>query len=131
MQFAYKRFFDKPIIMKKLQKSVVDVTVLSGASTGQNSVNLKSGKVVSMALYTNGEPSKPTNIKIEDAYGEELHPFVSYKNYAQTNGDYEASFKPIEIPGNQEIVIKANSKENQTADFNFQIVFNQELEIQV
>ncbi|WP_435415048.1 hypothetical protein [Polaribacter aestuariivivens] len=116
--------------MEKLQKSVVDVTVLSGEKQGINTVNLKSGKVVSIALYEDGTPSSSVNVKIEDAFGEELHPFVNFKNYKQSGGSYEDSFKPIQIPGNQEIVIKANAKENLTSDFSFQIVFNQELTIQ-
>lgn len=117
--------------MKKLQKSVVDITILSGAKTGENTVQLKSGNVVSCALYVDANPSKPVNVKIEDSHGEELHPSVSHKNYEQTNGDYETSFKPLDINGNQEISIVAKSKEAQTADFSFQIVFNQEVDLEI
>lgn len=109
----------------KQQKTVVEVSILATESTGESRVKLKSGNVVSCALYENGDPSKPVNVKIEDSFGEEIHPFASHKNYKQTNGDYENSFKPIEIVGNQEIVVKARSAEAQTAKFTFQMIFNQ------
>lgn len=115
--------------MFKEQKSTVDVTVVSTSKTGENSVRLKSGKVVSIALYVDAAPSKPVNVKIEDENGEELHPAVSYKNYEQTGGAYLESFKPFQIDGNQEIFVKAYSKEAQTSDFSFQMIFNQEQDI--
>lgn len=116
--------------MKKLQKSVVDITIANTENSGEARLKLKSGQVVSCAAYASGNPSKPVNVKIEDNFGEELHPFVSIDNYKQTGGGYDESFKPIDIVGNQEIVVKARSTEAQTSAFTFQMIFNQEEEIE-
>lgn len=119
--------------MKKIVHTVVDVAIANGQKTNDlTTPRLKAGKVVSVAFYPFSEPTSNVNVIIEKASsGEEIHPSITYKNYMpNSGGGYEASFKPLVTKGGENIEIKMTAKENLTAEFKGQFIFNIEQEIE-
>ena len=106
-----------------LKHKVVNLTIPSGEDYKDAPIFLEEGNIVACALHTDNTPSSNVNVKIEDNKSDELHPYVTYKEYQPTNGNHFESRKPIHFSGGREIKVFAKSSTALTEDFNFQLIF--------
>lgn len=107
--------------MKTKYKSFKGVLI-----TGTNEVSiphdLDAGEVVVACLFA-GTPSKETTIKILDTGGSAIIEPSSYKDWEQRQGGtYITSKKPMNFQGGQKVRVVVNSIENQTTDWNFEVL---------
>lgn len=106
-----------------MKHSVRNLVIANGASTGSVSVDLKQGNVVACAIYPSATPSSPVDIKIEDTQGDEIHPFITYKDFAPGNGNYLESRKPLSVGKHKTVEVIAKASGNLTSEVVFQVVF--------
>ncbi|WP_299124208.1 hypothetical protein [uncultured Tenacibaculum sp.] len=115
--------------MAKLKIKVINITIKERGDFDSKELKIDSGKVEKCALFTENSPSEIVNIKIEDANtNEELHPFVTHKEFQPTNGNHFDSRKDIHFDGNRRIKIVAQAIKPLAKEFTGQMVFyiNQE-----
>lgn len=107
-----------------LKTKVANIKILSGSNYGSKTIHIEKGRVLKCALFLIGEaPSSVVNIKIEDAAsGDELHPFITHHEYMPTNGNHFDSRKDLNIEGNRDIKITAQSLADLREEFNCQMV---------
>lgn len=107
----------------KLKHKVVNLTIPAGDDYKDVALFLDEGKVIACALHTDNSPSSNVNVKLEDSNSNELHPFVSHKEYQPTNGNHFESRKSIHFSGGREVKVFAKSSNALTEEFNFQLIF--------
>ena len=109
--------------MAKLKTKVVNITIKERGNYDASELKIERGKVVKCALFTETSPGEIVNVKIEDANNnEELHPFVTYKEFQPTNGNHFDSRKDLHFDGNRTIKVIAQAKNDLAKDFTFQLV---------
>ncbi|MCF2875424.1 MULTISPECIES: TRAM domain-containing protein [unclassified Tenacibaculum] len=110
--------------MAKLKTKVINITIKERGDFDSKELKIDSGKVVKCALFTDAAPGEIVNIKIEDANNnEELHPFVTHKEYQPTNGNHFDSRKDIHFDGNRRINVVAKAIKPLAKEFTCQMMF--------
>lgn len=110
--------------MAKLKTKVIVLSINERGDFDSKELKIDSGKVVKCALFTENSPSEIVNIKIEDANNkEELHPFVTHKEYQPTNGNHFESRKDIHFDGNRRINVVAQAIKPLAKAFTCQMMF--------
>ncbi|WP_272149130.1 hypothetical protein [Tenacibaculum aiptasiae] len=107
-----------------LKTKVINVTLDGSSGYGEAILKIDSGIVEKCALFALNTPEGIVNVKIEDANNnEELHPFVTYKEFQPTNGNHYDSRKDIHFDGNRTVKVVAQSAKPLREDFVFQMMF--------
>jgi hypothetical protein len=106
-----------------LKPKVINITVPVGSTPITKSIHIEAGQVVKCALFTDGVPESQVNVKIESDGGDELHPFVTYKEYEPTNGNHFESRKDLNFQGNTDIKVTAQPLGGLGRPFSFQMIF--------
>lgn len=109
--------------MKKLKHQVVNINIPEGERFDTQSVKLESGKIERMVLHVLSDPDINVDVKIEDNNSNDLHPYVTYKEYMPTNGNHISSRKEIQFDGNRTVNVLAKSNNDLTKPFKAQIIF--------
>lgn len=108
--------------MKKRFKAV-NINVPSGQSSGLFTIDLEKGINKKIALLTNSNSNQNINISIKDDFGNDIHPFVNYKEFLPTNGGHEESRKELIFTAGNRVNIEVSCDENLTDDFKGQFLF--------
>lgn len=107
--------------MKTIYKSFKG-TILNGTNEASIFQDIDAGKVVVGCLFA-GVPSKDVSLKILDASGSAIIEASNYEDWQQRQGgDYLTSKKPLGFSGSQKIKVVATSIDNQTANWNFEVL---------
>ena len=101
----------------------LNIKIPTGSDYSDAEINIPEGVIARCSIFTDDKPSYPVDVRLEDVNSEELHPFVSYKEYQPTNGNHYESRKSLNVLGNRTIRVIAKSRQNVTEDFDFQMIF--------
>ncbi len=102
---------------------VVTVTIPKGREQERQEVKVEDGTIIACALHTDHVPSSMVKIKLEDTNLNEIHPFVSYKEFQPTNGNHFESRKHLNVDGNRDVVVFAKTSKPLQKAFSFDLLF--------
>lgn len=94
-----------------------------GSASESVIVNLPPGNVKRAVIFPVGDPSKEVEISIDDTGRRTIVPGTNFRDWKDGQGEYMARKKPMDFEGGRKIYVFATSEEEQTAAFEFQILF--------
>ncbi|WP_407268775.1 hypothetical protein [Tenacibaculum maritimum] len=106
-----------------LKYKVINFSIPVGSTPVTKSIRIEKGQVEKCSLFTDDTPNTGVNIKIEENGGDDIHPYVTYKEFQPTNGNHLDSRKDLVFDGNRDINVIAMPMGDLEAPFNFQMIF--------
>ncbi len=106
-----------------LKYETANIVLPLGAINTNLIVDLPPGKVTRAVIFPVADPSKEVEISIDDNHRRTLVPGTNFRDWKDSVGGYMDRKKPMDFDGGRKVNVFAISKEAQTADFVFQIMF--------
>lgn len=104
----------------------VDMVLASGSNRASAIVDFTSHKgatVKRAVIFQKAEPTKAAEIYIDDSGRRNIIPSTSSKDWLDGQGAYLDRKKIMDFDAGERMTVNVTSEENQTADWEFQILF--------
>jgi hypothetical protein len=105
---------------------VIQLKVLAGSSSAQETIKLPDGNVKFLAMFYKDVDAANTGFvraSITDSVGEEVVQMHSIKNYRDREADYHEGKMPVRFKGGSMYTVKIQATANFTTDFPVEVVF--------